>query len=141
MRHYPKIPKESKSDNLVAKPGCKKANKIILHGMAILARQLRFDSPQIQDLAQQSPDRQMARDLLLKARKPGHYQYHDNIFKSLVTRICDCFSEAVPLDGQPSPELVMSREARAKARYGLPHDNAQKQDSQFLFLDKLHADS
>ncbi|KAL5335653.1 hypothetical protein BJX70DRAFT_390567 [Aspergillus crustosus] len=140
MRHYPKIPKESKSDNLVAKPGCEKADEAILHGMAILAQRLGFDSPQIRNLAQQSPDRQMARDILLKARKPENYQYHDDIFESLVTRICDCFSEAIPLDRQHSPEIVMSREAVAKGRYGLPHDNAQKQDSQFLFLDELHAD-
>lgn len=140
MRHYPKIPKESKNDNLVAKPGCEKADEMILHDMAILARRLGFDSPQIRDLAQQSPDRQMARDVLLKARKPGYYQYHNDIFESLVTRICDCFSEAVPLDRQPSPELVIGREAIKKARYGLPHHNAQKQDSLFLFLDELHAD-
>ncbi|KAL4810572.1 hypothetical protein BDV18DRAFT_47 [Aspergillus unguis] len=140
MRHYPKIPKESKNDNLVAKPGCEKADEMILHDMAILARRVGFDSPQIRDLAQQSPDRQMARDVLLKARKPGYYQYHNDVFESLVTRICDCFSEAVALERQPSPELVIGREAIAKARYGLPHHNAQKQDSRFLFLDELHAD-
>jgi hypothetical protein len=140
MRHYPQIPREQSSDDIVAKPGHEKADEMILHDMAVLAQRLGFDSPHIQNLIQQSPDRQMARDILLKARKPDRYQYPEDIFESLVTRICDCFSEAVSLDQPTSPEPAMAREVKLK-RYGLPHRNAQRQDSRLLFLDELHADN
>ncbi|KAF7136920.1 hypothetical protein CNMCM5793_006582 [Aspergillus hiratsukae] len=141
MRHYPQIPREQRNDNLVAKPGYEKADEMILHDMAVLAQRLGFDSPHIQNLIQQSPDRQMARDILLKARKPDRYQYPEDIFESLVTRICDCFSEAVSLDHPTSPEPAMAREVKLNERYGLPHRNDQRQDSRLLFLDELHADN
>jgi hypothetical protein len=140
MRHYPQIPREQSGDDLVAKPGHEKADEMILHDMAVLAQRLGFDSPHIQNLIQQSPDRQMARDILLKARKPDRYQYPEDIFESLVTRICDCFSEAVSLDHPTSPEPALAREIKLK-RYGLPHRNAQRQDSRLLFLDELHANN
>lgn len=141
MRHYPQIPREQGSDDLVAKPGHEKADEMILHDMAVLAQRLGFDSPHIQNLIQRSPDRQMARDILLKARKPDRYQYPEDIFESLVTRICECFTEAVPLDHPTSLEPAMAREVKLNERYGLPHRNAQRQDSRLLFLDELHADN
>ncbi|KAH2727859.1 hypothetical protein KXV31_004273, partial [Aspergillus fumigatus] len=141
MRHYPQIPREQGSDDLVAKPGHEKADEMILHDMAVLAQRLGFDSPHTQNLIQRSPDRQMARDILLKARKPDRYQYPEDIFESLVTRICECFTEAVPLDHPTSLEPAMAREVKLNERYGLPHRNAQRQDSRLLFLDELHADN
>jgi hypothetical protein len=114
---------------------------MILHDMAVLAQRLGFDSPHIQSLIQRSPDRQMARDILLKARKPDRYQYPEDIFESLVTRICDCFSEAVALDHPTSPEPAMAREVKLNEWYGLPHRNAQRRDARLLFLDELHANN
>ncbi|KAL5687471.1 hypothetical protein EMGR_001738 [Emarellia grisea] len=141
MRHYPQIPREQRSDDLVAKPGHEKADEMILHDMATLAQRLGFDSPHIQTLIQQSPDRQIARDILLKARKKDRYQYPEDIFESLVTRICECFTEAVPLDHPTPLEPAMAREVKLNERYGLPHQNAQRQDARLLFLDELHADN
>jgi hypothetical protein len=123
----------------VAKSGHEKADEMILHDMAVLAQRLGFDSPHIQNLIQRSPDRQMAREVLLKARKPDHYQYPEDIFESLVTQICECFTEAVPLDHPTSLEPAMAREVKLNERYGLPYRKAQKQDSQLLFLNILHA--
>jgi hypothetical protein len=71
MRHYPRIPKEPESDNLIAKPSYEKADEMVLYEMAVLAWQLGFDSLQIKKLMEQSPDRQIAKAALLKARKPG----------------------------------------------------------------------
>jgi hypothetical protein len=85
MCHYPQIPREQSSDDLMAKPGYAKADEMVLHDMAILAQHLRFNSLHIQNLIQESPDQQMAHDILLKARKPDHYQYPEDIFKSLIT--------------------------------------------------------
>lgn len=109
-----------------------------LRGMAVLAQRLGFNSPQIQQLVDLSPDRQLARDVLAKARNPEFYTYNTDTFESLVTRICECFSEAVPIDLQTSHELITSRESPLKERCGLPLHRDQKRDSQLLFLDILH---
>lgn len=133
--HYPDIPRQSAGGNRVVKP---KADEMALRGMAVLAQRLGFNSPQIQQLVDLSPDRQLARDVLAKARNPGFYTYNTDTFESLVTRICECFSEAVPIDVQTSREPITSRESPLKERCGLPLHRDQKRDSQLLFLDILH---
>lgn len=138
QRHYPKVPKEPESDDLVAKASCEKADESVLHDMAVLAQRLGFDSQRIQRLVDESPDRQMARDILLRARKPEIYQYDSNTFESLVTRICDCLAQAISVDHHAPLGPITSREVKPKARWGLPLAKDQKQDSQFLFLDVLH---
>jgi hypothetical protein len=52
MRHYPKMPRLSGSDDLLAKPDCEKADEMVLHGLAVLAQRLGFNSPLIQQLAE-----------------------------------------------------------------------------------------
>ncbi|RMJ21259.1 hypothetical protein PHISP_07872, partial [Aspergillus sp. HF37] len=105
MRHYPNLAKEPESDDLVAKPGCEKADETALYNMAVLAQKLGFDSPQIRELTSQSPDHQIARAALLKARKPDQYRYGD-IFESLAGTIVGCFSLATPIDHHASREQV-----------------------------------
>lgn len=137
MRHYENLAKEPKRANLVAKPGCEKADETALYDMAVLAQKLGFDSPQITELINQSPDRQIARAVLLKARKPDRYRYGD-IFESLVSTIAGCFPQATPIDYHATSEHIDGREVPLDARCGHPHVEAQKQDRQFLFIDPLH---
>lgn len=139
MRHYPKLAKDPESDDLVAKPGCEKADETVLYNMAALAQKLGFDSPQIRELTSQSPDHQIARATLLKARKPDQYRYGDS-FESHVGTIVGCFSLATPIDHHATREQADGREVQLNARCGHPHAKSQKQDSQFLFVDKLHAE-
>ncbi|KAL4927710.1 uncharacterized protein BDV17DRAFT_265629 [Aspergillus undulatus] len=140
QRHYPKIPRESEDENLTTRVNPEKADIILLCTMAQLALRLRFFSPRIQGLAGLSPDRQMARDVLLKARRPEYFQYKSDTFEDLVTQITQCFNQAVLVNHQTSLEPVASREPKPKSRCGLPLARDQKQDSRFLFLDTLHGE-
>ncbi|PGG98898.1 hypothetical protein GX51_06545 [Blastomyces parvus] len=138
MRHYPKMPREPESDDLVARPGHEKADETALHEMAVLAQNLGFDSTRITDLIELSPDRQIARAVLLKARDPERFRYDSGIFETLIGRIAECFSLAVPVERQLSCDFTSGSEAKLNARCGLPHARAQQQDRRFLFLDQLH---
>ncbi|OJD10549.1 hypothetical protein ACJ73_09760, partial [Blastomyces percursus] len=140
MRHYPKMPREPESDDLVARPGHEKADETALHEMAVLAQKLGFDSTRITDLIELSPDRQIARAVLLKARDPERFRYDSGIFETLIGRIAECFSLAVPVERQLSCHFTSGSEAKLNARCGLPHARAQQQDRRFLFLDQLHTD-
>lgn len=75
----------------MAKPSYEKAGETVLYDMAILAQKLGFNSPQINQLIEWSPNRQIARAALLKARKPDRYRYDSNIIESLITTIAGCF--------------------------------------------------
>lgn len=139
MRHYPDLAKEPTSDDRVAKPSCEKADDTTLYDMAVLAQKLGFSSPQITKLMNQSPDRQVARATLLKARKPDRYRYDSDSFESFISTMAGFFSHAIPIDHEATSEQVDGREVRLNARCGRPHAKAQKQDRQFLFIDLLHA--
>ncbi|THC93575.1 hypothetical protein EYZ11_006928 [Aspergillus tanneri] len=139
MRHYPKMAKEPESSNRVAKPGSEKADEVVLHEMAVLARRLGFESPQISELVDQSPDRQIALAALLKARKLDRYRYNNDHMESLISRITDCFQVAVSTN-QLSHNSTNTRETTKKDRCGLPRTLSQEQDSHFLFIDQLHID-
>ncbi|OJD10439.1 hypothetical protein AJ78_08556 [Emergomyces pasteurianus Ep9510] len=140
MRHYPKMPREPESDDLVARPGHEKADETALHEMAVLAQKLDFDSTRITDLIELSPDRQIARAVLLKARDPERFRYDSGIFETLIGRIAECFSLAVPVERQLSCDFTSGSEAKLNARCELPHSRAQQQDRQFLFINQLHTD-
>ncbi|EQL28304.1 hypothetical protein BDFG_08923 [Blastomyces dermatitidis ATCC 26199] len=140
MRHYPKMPREPESDDLVAKPGHEKADETALHEMAVLARKLGFDSPRITDLIELSPDHQIARAVLLKARDPERFQYESEVFETLIGHIAECFSLAVPVERQLSCDFTPGSEVKPNAQCGLPHARAQQQDCRFLFINQLHTD-
>jgi hypothetical protein len=137
MRHYPKMPKKPGSDDCKAKPKYEKADEKVLY---YIAWRLDFNSPQIKELMEQSPDHQIARAVLLRARKPDRYQYDSSIFGSLVDCVVGCFAQADPLEDQVHYEVTVSRETDLKRRCGLPLTKAQEQDCRFLLIDQLHAD-
>ncbi|KAL4891328.1 hypothetical protein BDV59DRAFT_203528 [Aspergillus ambiguus] len=138
MRHYLKLGKRPEGDNLIAKQSCAEADQRCLHDMARLAMELGFRSPQIEDLASQSPDHQIARAALLKARGPDHYRYERGSFDRLVRQVVDCFYQAVPIDAEPPTEFTVE-EAHLRVRCGFPRRKSQQFDRPFLFLDKIHA--
>lgn len=135
MRHYPDIPRVVDSDDIVAKPRCQEADETVLFNMALLAKRLGFDSPQIRRLLEHSPDRKIARAALLKARKPDRYQYNARNFESLVSRIAECFSEAGPICKDVRTDIRY--ETKLKSRCGLPLIQSQRQDRHSMFLDTL----
>ncbi|KAJ5346216.1 hypothetical protein N7452_004220 [Penicillium brevicompactum] len=141
MRHYPKLSKKSPKKGLTAKPNSERVEPMILYEMAVLAKRLGFQSPQIEQLIQESPDRQIAQDALSRARRPDRYQYNEEEIESLINKVTECFSKAVPLNHKLSVQFVDGRECKKESRCGYPQAEAQLQDCQFLFFDQIHGDS
>ncbi|KAF4763054.1 hypothetical protein N7455_003820 [Penicillium solitum] len=141
MRHYPKLSKKPQKKNPTAKPNCEVVEPMILYEMAVLAKRLGFQSPQIEQLIQQSPDRQIAQDALLRARRPDRYRYNREEIESLINKVTECFLRAVLLDHKLPVQFVGGRESKKESRCGHPQTEAQLQDCQFLFIDQLHGDS
>ncbi|KAF9883067.1 hypothetical protein FE257_004124 [Aspergillus nanangensis] len=137
IRHYLKLGKEPEDDNLIAKQSCEEADQRCLRDMALLARKLGFRSPKIENLINQSPDHQIARAALLKAREPYRFRYENSSFDHLVRRILDCFQEAVSVDAEPAPKCK-EEEAHVRVRCGFPRRKALQFDRSLLFLDKMH---
>ncbi|KAL2802958.1 hypothetical protein BJX63DRAFT_425661 [Aspergillus granulosus] len=137
MRHYSEMAKEPESDDVIAKPGRGRPNEIVLYNMARLARKLGFDSAEIQELLKLSPDRQIAKSALLKARPLDQFRYNADQFESLVDRIVDTFEHAAPATTR-TQGLVLNQDTKLNARRGFPQQKANEHDRQFLFLDQLY---
>lgn len=138
MRHYPGMAKDPISEDVIAKASRGKADKTVLYDMAVLARKLGFYSPQTEELLSHSPDREIAREALLKARKPGYYRY-DSI-ESLIDHIIEtCFGAAREKESVTLNEPNVSRPLALNRRCGPPHKQTQLLDRALLFLDQLHS--
>ncbi|KAJ5940479.1 hypothetical protein N7516_000647 [Penicillium verrucosum] len=137
MRHYLKMAKEPENQDDVVK-AWEKADPRILYDLAVLARRLGFRSDRIKSLLKQSPDRQIAREALLKARDHEQYKYDNDVFDSLVDRVAECFQQASPLNCDPERGLTDGREIQIRHQCGYPQVKAQRQDRWFLFIDQLH---
>ena len=59
----------------------------------------------------QSVDRQIARNVLLKARKPPRYKYDDTAFENFVEQITGMFSSAQEVDEGDANATVESKTA------------------------------
>lgn len=138
MRHYPDMPKKPTTPNIIAKSNRGKADEAILHAMAALAQKLGFQSPQVREFVDRSPDRQIAREALLRARKPGCYQYDSVVLESLIDRIVGCFASAVPMSGTYYGDLP-AKAPLLRHRCGPPSEQSQAHDRPLLFLDQVHS--
>lgn len=141
MRHYPDMAKTIRAGQAANPARAKaraKADEGVIHDMATLARKLGFRTTQINAILQQSPDRQIARAALLKARKPDHYHYDSVTFESLIEQIAGCFARAIPKEGLPMT-VTAGRAMKLKDRYGIPPEHAQPLDRPHIFLDRLHS--
>ncbi|KAF4765573.1 hypothetical protein HAV15_003280 [Penicillium sp. str.  len=139
MRHYPEMAKKATSKKVIAKAVRGRADEVVLHNMATLAQKLGFDSLRVTEMLNRSPDRRIAREALLKARKPGSYRYDPATFDSLIDRLVECFGTAVAHEALPSPELVLGRTPTLSRRCGPPLEHVQPIDRPHLFLDKVHS--
>ncbi|KAL5333673.1 hypothetical protein BJX70DRAFT_48849 [Aspergillus crustosus] len=141
MRHYPDMVKDvqrgQKANPTRAKARAK-ADESVIHGMATLAKKLGFRNPQIKAILRQSPDQQIARAALLKARKPDHYHYDSGTFESLIEQIAGCFALAIPNEAAPVAHIT-GRAIKLKDRCGAPQEKTQQLDRPHIFLDILHS--
>lgn len=141
MRHYTLMPPDPKSDDeLLAKSSRSKPDERAIYEMAELAHQLGFQSTEIDALIKSSPDHQIARSALLKARKPDRYRYDSQDFDLLVNQIVSCFAKAVSDRPEQPQGLLADSAMKLKTRAGEPQTRTHKQDGPLLFLDRLHAD-
>ncbi|KAI2889407.1 hypothetical protein CBS63078_10207 [Aspergillus niger] len=140
MRHYPQMAKDTGGDNLAKAPS-EKADEAVVHEMAALALRLGFKSKKINELMALSPDRQIARAALLKARKPGRYWYNPEQLDHFIDRIVSYFSKAHPCEGETAEDHVADPWTGQDGRCGLPRLRVHRQDRPFLFLDHMHAES
>lgn len=137
FRHYLQMPKARQKKKRHAKTKFREANDGVVHRMASLALQVGFDSPQIRRLIDDSPDRRLALEALLKARDRDQYRY-DSI-DTLVNQIVACFNEAVPVENRDrrasAPFSTISRQSRC----GKPSLETHEQEQNFLFLDQMES--
>lgn len=141
MRHYPQLARKTTSKKVVAKSSCGAADEIVLYDMAVLSQRLGFESTPVTDLLKCAPDRQIAREALLKARKPGSYRYDADSFESLIDRVVECFASAVAYSAQPASDIVLRGVSRLRSRCGPPRQDMHLLDRPLLFLDRVHAKS
>lgn len=139
MRHYPQMPRDPKREGRLAKAQNATADEYAVSDMADLARRLRFQFPEITDLVNSSPDRLIAKQALLRARKPDRYSYDDSIFDALIDRIVDCFSKATPKNAERPPPVLVNPSVKRKARCGHPTIRALLQDRPLLFIGQMQS--
>ncbi|KAF4344402.1 Intracellular transport USO1 [Fusarium beomiforme] len=108
--------------------------------LARLAARLGFESDEIDKLLNTDPDREIAREALLKARSPEHFGYDDSAFESYVTEVCRIFNLAreKPTDDLKPSLLVPGCGESLARRCGRVYDNAYKADRKHLFLPYFH---
>ncbi|KAJ5110830.1 hypothetical protein N7532_001365 [Penicillium argentinense] len=135
LREYLEIPAEPKKK--LAGPRSGQVNEKVLFEFASLAYKLGFRSERIQDLLQRDPDREIARRLLLTARKSDRFRYHN--LERCVTGVTEWIKSAQAIrDGDDTDEG--EDQVRLPNRSGIPNLPDQARDKSYLFLDKLHAD-
>jgi hypothetical protein len=139
MRDFNQVPAEPKRKNLLANPARKEADENVLYEFATLAYRLGFESDQIYSLTRRSPDREIARNALLKARKPDRYQYDEAVFEDCVEQIVRMFSKAQPVTREQARAAAEADASnRPPKRCGMPQIQDHERDRLTLFLDKLH---
>ncbi|KAB8261602.1 hypothetical protein BDV32DRAFT_148250 [Aspergillus pseudonomiae] len=90
-----------------------------------------------QDNEKRDPDREIARRLLLTARKSDRFGYHN--LERCVTGVTEWIKSAQAIrDGDDTDEG--EDQVRLPNRSGIPNLPDQARDKSYLFLDKLHAD-
>lgn len=137
FRHYLQMPKARQKKKRHAKTKFREADDGVVHRMASLALQLGFDSPQIRRLIDDSPDRRLALEALLKARDRDQYRY-DSI-DTLVNQIVACFNEAVPVEIRDRRASAPFSTIPRQSRCGKPSLETHEQEQNFLFLDQMES--
>ena len=81
-------------------------------------------------------DREIARNALLEARRPGRYKYDDTAFTHFVEQMAGFFCTAEEITENDVIEADCPW--KPPKRHGIPLAGDYKQDKSSLFLDKLH---
>jgi hypothetical protein len=139
MRNYRGIPPVRKKEegDLLAKITSDPSEEG-LYELAALVYKLGFDSKQIRDLASLSADREIARNALLRARKPGRYQYDAASFENFINQMVSFFNSAKEETSDSMITDMISSSGTLPKRCGIPRNRDYEQDQPLLFMDNMH---
>jgi hypothetical protein len=109
--------------------------------IAARARRLGFESDEISRLLSQDPDREFAREALLKARSPDYFSYGE--FDESVAKLVVIFKSAKEILSEPiEPNILVPGCGESPdRRCGRVFNNAYEQDRRHLFLRYLYKPS
>ena len=135
MRDHREIPAQRKkiAEDRLAKSELKE-DETILCAFGSLAYQMGFETKEIHEVMQRSADREIARNALLKARKPEHYHYDTAEFNLYIDKIVGFFSAA----SKVSKTTSYNPGKGLPNRSGHPKELDHVEDQKILFMDNLH---
>lgn len=117
-------------------------NLHVEHAAAQEARDFGFQSAQIDDLLRNHPDHKVAREVLLRARRPSEYVYPDAVMESCLTDMVAIFNRAQAREPEcrAPPVLVVTGdgEYRDDRRCGRPHTLATQHTDRDLTFENFH---
>ncbi|KAM9873936.1 hypothetical protein VDGL01_12000 [Verticillium dahliae] len=140
-RHWTElVPECPKKEDGEATPTPQSPDPRRRYGMAKMAGKVGFESDQINQLLSWDPDREHARESLLKARNPEYFRYDESAFNSYVTDLCRIYKQAtkIPLEGAKPCLLVAGSGEGLERRCGRVYAKAYKSDRKHLFLYNLY---
>lgn len=135
QREHDQMPAEVKKKLAGANKG--QINERILFEFASVAAKLGFDTKEIQDLTRRNPDRDIARRLLLTARGPDCFKYHD--LEGCITEVAKMIKSARALHDPEPGEKSLDGRVKPPQKSGKPNWEDARRDKPYLFLNKLHA--
>lgn len=136
LREYPDMP--AVPQRKLAGPSTGQVNERVLFEFASLAHKLGFRSEQIKTLLERDPDREIARRLLLTAREPDRFRFHD--LEGSVTDIMKLIHSAHPICDSEMIDEDNLKDAGTPLRSGKPKLSDHLRDKPYLFLDTMHKD-
>jgi hypothetical protein len=139
MREYRAIPSRGRkaTGDRLAK-AVTSTNEKTLCEFGALTYRLGFESDQIRDLVQRSPDHEIARSALLKARNQNEYRYDSTAFDRYVETMVEFFNTASEVPESASLTKDQDYSDELPKRCGLPILQHHEADRELLFIDNLH---
>ncbi|KZL65378.1 hypothetical protein CT0861_10703 [Colletotrichum tofieldiae] len=136
FREFRELPADVKKKDVLAKAR-RKADEITLFEFASLANRLGFESDDLSNIMRASPYFEVAKRLLLSARKPGQYRYPN--FEKCIQRVTEIFETAQPVSVPEMPHSFEMNECCVEPpiRCGIPRDNDHDRDQTKLFLPSI----
>ena len=119
MRDYLEISPQKEKKDVLAKATITE-DETILCRFGALAFQLGFDTNQIRVLLQRSPDREIARNALLKARNKPRWRYDAAAFERYVEEIVGLFDTAIEASGTEPNTTINGYSSKPPNRCGIP---------------------
>ena len=103
------------------------------------AHKLGFRSENILHGLDEDPDRQEARQSLLRARNPQDFAYDEMRFESLVDRLVRAYREAERIEDRPSTCVFIADDGESlKRRCGRPFRQAFVESARYITLENMH---